>query len=94
MINDRRNLFRVRRLWYPIMLDLHRFMVAISRIEGNHDDSGGTAPVAMVWDKGGIVKTRVPFFRLIVGYATLPGPTIFLVVLGVLWILFQLLLKI
>ena len=78
MINARRNLFRVRRLWYPIMLDLHRFMVAISRIEVNHDGFGGTAPVVMVWDKGGIVKTRVPFFRLIVGYATLPGPPNFL----------------
>ena len=28
VITARRNLLRVRRLWYPIMLDLHRFMVA------------------------------------------------------------------
>ena len=33
-------------------------MIAISRIEVNHDGFGGTAPDAMVWDKGGIVKTR------------------------------------
>ena len=52
VISARRNLLRVRRLWYPIMLDLHRFMVAISRIEVNHDGSGGTALDAMVWDKG------------------------------------------
>ena len=64
--------------WYPIMLDLHRFMVAISRIEVNHDGFGGTAPDAMVWDKGGIVKTRAPSFRLIVDHAALPGPPGFL----------------
>ena len=60
------------------MLDLHRFMVAISRIEVNHDGFGGTALDAMVWDKGGIVKTRAPSFRLIVDHATLPGPPNFL----------------
>ena len=49
-------------------------MVAISRIEVNHDGFGGIAPDAMVWDKGGIVKTRTPSFRLIVDHATLPGP--------------------
>ena len=92
VITARRNLLRVRRLWYPIMLDLHRFMVAISRIEVNHDGFGGTAPDAMVWDKGGVAKTRAPSFRLIVDYATLPGPPNFLSsALGVLWILFQLL---
>ena len=48
IITARRNLLRVRRSWYPIMLDLHRFMVAISRIEVNYDGSGGTAPDAMV----------------------------------------------
>ena len=74
----RRDLLRVRGLWYPIMLDLHRFMVAISRIEVNHDGFGGTALDAMVWDKDGIVKTRAPSFRLIVDHATLPGPPEFL----------------
>ena len=78
VITARRDLFRVRRLWYPIMLDLHKLMVAISRIEVNHDGFGGTAPDAMVWDKGGIVKTRAPSFRLIVDQATLPGPPGFL----------------
>ena len=74
VITARRDLLRVRRLWYPIVLDLHRFMVASSRIEVNHDGFGGTAPDAMVWDKGGIVKPRAPSFRLIVDHATLPGP--------------------
>ena len=37
-----------------------------------------TAPDAMVWDKGVIVKTRAPSFRLIVDHATIPGPPGFL----------------
>ena len=78
VITARRDLLRVRRLWYPIILDLHSFMVAISRIEVNHDGFGGTAPDAMVWDKGGIVKTRAPSFRLIVDHATPPGLSNFL----------------
>ena len=32
----------------PIMLDLHKFMVAISRFEVNHDGYGGTDPDAMM----------------------------------------------
>ena len=78
VITARRDLLRVRRLWYPIIFDLHRFMIAISRIEVNHDGFGGTTPDAMVWDQGGIVKTRSPSFRLIVDHATLPGPPNFL----------------
>ena len=78
VITARRNLLRVPRLWYPIMLDLHRFMIAVSRIEVNHDGFGGTAPDALVWDQGGIVKTRAPSFRLIVDCASLPGPPGFL----------------
>ena len=74
----RRNLLRVRRSWYPLMLELHRFMVAISRIEVNHDGSGGTAPDAMIWDKGGALKTRAAPSRLIIDFASLPGPPGFL----------------
>ena len=90
VITARCNLLRVRRLWYPIMLDLHRFMVAVSRIEVNYDGFGGTAPDALVWDQGGIVKTRAPSFRLIIDHAALPGPPDFLKAPGVLWILFLL----
>ena len=78
VITARRNLLRVRRYWYTIMIDLHKFMVAISRIEVNHDGYGGTAPDAMVWDQGGVVKPRASSFRLIVYYASLPGPPGFL----------------
>ena len=78
VVTARRNLLRVRRSWYPIMLDLHRFMVAISRIEVNHDGSGGTAPDALVWDKGSILKSRAAPSRLIIDCASLPGPPDFL----------------
>ena len=78
VIPARRDLLRVRRFWYPIIFDLHKFMVAISRIEVNHDGLGGTAPDAMVWDQGGVVKARSSSFRLIMDNATLPGPPGFL----------------
>ena len=68
VITARRDFLRFRRFWYPIIFDLHKFMATISRIEVNHDGFGGTAPDAMVWDKGGIVKTRAPSFRLIVDH--------------------------
>ena len=78
VITDRRDLLRVRCFLYPIIFDLHRFMVAISRIEVNHDGFGGTAPDAMVWDKGGIVKTRTHSSRLVRDHAALLGPPGFL----------------
>ena len=53
-------------------------MVAISRIEVNHDGSGDTALDAMVWDRGGLVKTRASSLRIVVDYASLPGPPGFL----------------
>ena len=65
VITARRDLLRVRRYWYPIILDLHKFMVAISRI---------AAPDATVWDRGGLVKPRASSLRIIVDHATLPGP--------------------
>ena len=67
VITARRDLLQVRRFWYPIILDLHKFMVAISRFEVNHDGYGGTAPDAMVWDK--VVLSRLvppPFVLLLI----------------------------
>ena len=37
LIDARRRLLRTRSHWYPIMLDLHRFMIAIARVSVNHD---------------------------------------------------------
>ena len=44
LIDARRRLLQARSYWYPIMLDLHRFMIAVARVTVNHDGRGGTAP--------------------------------------------------
>ena len=94
VITARRNLLRVRRLWYPIMLDFHRFMVAISRIEVN---------IMMVL----VALLRKPWFgtkvvllkHVLLPFVLLLNMLLFLVLqvfwiaLGVLWILFQLPMK-
>ena len=43
LIDARRRLLGARSHWYPIMTDLHRFMIAIARVSVNHDGKGGTA---------------------------------------------------
>ena len=78
VITARRSLLRVRRLWYPIMVDLHRFMVAIARVSVNHDGRGGTAPDPLVWDQGSKPKVRKLAIRVTVDLASLPGPSGFL----------------
>ena len=44
VIDARRNLSGVCGRWYPVILDLHRFFIAISRTVVNHDGRDGTAP--------------------------------------------------
>ena len=59
--------------WYPVLLDLHRFFIAISWPVVNHDGNGGTAPDPMVWFAGALPKRR----RIVHGVrdlAMLPGP--------------------
>ena len=68
VITARRDHLRVRRYWYPIMIDLHEFMVAISRIEVNHDGFGGTAPDAMVWRSRWYRQTSCLFFSSDCGF--------------------------
>ena len=58
MITARRRLLQARCHWYPIMADLHRFMIAIARVSVNHDGRGGTAPDPLVWDQGSRPKDR------------------------------------
>ena len=48
VIDARRNLSGVCNRWYPVLLDLHRFFIAISRAVVNHDGRGGTAPDPLV----------------------------------------------
>ena len=43
VIDARRNLSGVCRRWYPIVVGLHRFFIAISRAVVNHDAHEGTA---------------------------------------------------
>ena len=53
VIDARRNLSGVCGRWYPVILDLHRFFITISRTVVNHDGLGGTAPNPLVWSAGG-----------------------------------------
>ena len=78
LIDARRRLLQARGYWYPIMVDLHRFMVAIARVSVNHDGRGGTAPDPLVWDQGSKPKVRKLAIRVTVDLASLPGPPGFL----------------
>ena len=37
LLDARRRLLKARSHWYPIMLDLHRFMIAVAGVSVNHD---------------------------------------------------------
>ena len=77
LIDARRRLLKARSLWYPIVLDLHRFMIATARVLVNHDGRGGTAPDPLVWDQGSRPKARKLASRVNVELASLPGPPCF-----------------
>ena len=53
-----RNLSGVCRRWYPVVLLLHRFFIAVSRAVVNCDDSSSLAPHPLVWSAGGLPKRR------------------------------------
>ena len=76
--NARRRLLQARSYWYPILTDLHRFMIAIARVSVNHDGKGGTAPDSLLWDQGSKPKVRKLAIRVNVDLASLPGPPGFL----------------
>ena len=48
-IDARRDLDGLSGRWYPVIMLLHRFFIAISRAVGNHCDDEGTAPDPLVW---------------------------------------------
>ena len=48
VIDARRNLSGVCGRWHPVLLDLHKFFIAISRAVVNHDGWDGTAPDPMI----------------------------------------------
>ena len=75
VIDARVNLSGVCGRWYPVLLDLHRFFIAIFRTVVNHDGREGTAPDPLVWSAGARPKRR----RLVHAVrdrdrAFLPGP--------------------
>ena len=72
-MDARRNLSGVCGRWYPVILDLHRFFIAISRAVVNHDGFGGTAPDPMVWSAGSMPKRR-RLVHAVRDLALLPGP--------------------
>ena len=71
-------MLKARSHWYPVMLDLRRFMIAIARALVNHDGKGGTAPDPLVWDQESRPKVRKLHIRVNVDLASLPGPPGFL----------------
>ena len=73
LIDARRRLLQARSHWYPIMLDVHRFMIAVARVSVNHDGKGGTAPDPLVWDQGSRSKVRKIATRVNVDLASLLG---------------------
>ena len=73
VIDARRNLSGVCNCWYPVLLDLHRFFIAVSRAVVNHDGGPGTAPDPLVWSAGAIPKRR-RLVHAVRDRAFLPGP--------------------
>ena len=54
----RRNLSGRCGRWYPVIIDLHRFFIAISWAVVHHGGNGGTAPDPMVWSAGALPMRR------------------------------------
>ena len=73
LVDALRRLLKARSYWYPIMLDLHRFMIAVARVSVNHDGRGGTAPDPLVWDQGSRPNARKLAIRVNLDLASLPG---------------------
>ena len=44
LIDAGRRLLKARSYSYPIVLELHRFMIAVAWVTVNHDGRGGTNP--------------------------------------------------
>ena len=68
VIDARRNLSGVCGRRYPVILDLHRFFIAISKAVVYHYGHEGTAPDPIAWSAGALPKRR----RLFMLCETLP----------------------
>ena len=72
-MDARRILLQVRTHWYPIILQLHRFAIAVSRVTVNHDGPVCTVIDPLVWDQGDRRKHRKVDIRVNIDLASLPG---------------------
>ena len=57
-MNVRRRFLSACSSWYPVVLDLHRFFIAIARAAVNDDGCAGVALHPNVWSSGGPAKKR------------------------------------
>ena len=73
VIDARRYLSGVCGRLYPIILDPHRFFIAVSRAVVNHDGRHGAAPDPLVWSAGALPKRR-RLVHAVRDRAFLPGP--------------------
>ena len=73
VIDARRNLSGVCGRWYPVLLVLYRFFVAISRAVVNHDGNDDTAPDPLVWSAGALPERR-RLVHTVRDRDMLPGP--------------------
>ena len=88
----RRNLCGVCGRWYPVILDLHRFFIAISGAVVNHDGNEGNAPGPVVWSAGALPKRR-RLVHAVRDLAMLPGTLLFGLVNGLQVLLLLLVLR-
>ena len=72
LIDTWRALLNARNHWYPIMQQIHRFMIAISRVTVYHEGERrrGSASDPLVWDHGGRKKQRRTDVRVNVDLAS------------------------
>ena len=73
VVDVRRRFLSACSSWYPVVLDLHRFFIAIARAAVNDDGYAGVALHPTVWSNGGPVKkrkVRVSAWE----FAWVPGP--------------------
>ena len=61
------------RRWYPVVLVLHRFFIAVSRAAVNCDDSSGLGPRPLVWSALSLPKRR-RIVDVVRNVALLAGP--------------------
>ena len=78
LIDARRSLLKARTHGYPVMQQLHRFMIVVFRVVVNYDGKRGFAPDLLVWDRGGPRKVRKTDIRISVDLAYLSVPCGFL----------------